>query len=123
MQMLQSKALAVCGALAAAAFAAGVSPAKDDIMFGTAQNAACTLASGPGFVCNSANVTFSSGGDTVVAHGSRGARGRGGGSLTPTQKLIATNGFSKSGLGFQPNNPAVRAPMPIAKSSRRNPSR
>src|SRR4051812_6712736 len=99
MQMLQSKALAVCGALAAAAFAAGVSPAKADIMFGTAQNAACTLASGPGFVCNSANVTFSSGGDTVVAHGFPGTPGPGAGTLNLTQKLIATNGLSESGLG------------------------
>jgi hypothetical protein len=107
MQMFQRKMLAACGALAAVAFAAGVNPAKADVMFGSVQNAACTTASGPGFVCNSANVTFSSGGDTVVAHGFPGAPGPAAGTSNLTQKLIAGNGLSESGLGVQANNTAT----------------
>jgi hypothetical protein len=102
--MLQHKMLAACGALAAVAFAAGANPAKADIMFGSVANPACTQSSPPGFVCNSANVTFSSGGDTVVAHGFPGAAGAGAGTSFLTQKLIAGNGLSESGLGVQANN-------------------
>jgi hypothetical protein len=105
--MLRSKHLSVLGALAAIALAAGANPAKADIMFGSAANPACTLASGPGFVCNSANVTFSSGGDTVVAHGFPGAAGPDGGTSNLTQKLTATNGLAESGLGVQANNTAT----------------
>ena len=80
-----------------------VSPAaKADVMFGAAQNAACTTASGPGFVCNSANVTFTSGVDSVTAHGFPGAPGSGAGTSDLTQKLIATNGLSESGIGSSP---------------------
>src|SRR5204862_2165589 len=112
MQKLQRKMLAVFGALAAVALAAGVSPAKADIMFGSAANPACTLSSPPGFVCNSANVTFSSGGDTVVAHGFPGAPGAGAGTSNLTLKLIAGNGLSESGLGVQANNTSTTCTDP-----------
>jgi hypothetical protein len=78
-----------------------VSPAaKADIIFGSSPNPACTSASGPGFVCNSADVTFTSGGQTVVAHGSTDGPLNTGNALL-TLKLIATNGLSESGLGVQ----------------------
>src|SRR5262245_52103376 len=47
------------------------------------------------------------GGDTVVAHGFPGAPGSGAGTSKLTQKLIATNGLSESGLGVQANNTAT----------------
>jgi hypothetical protein len=91
-----------------------VSPvAKADVMFGSSANPACTSASGPGFVCNSANVTFTSGGDSVVAHGFPGAPGSGAGTSDLTLKLIApTNGLSESGLGVQSNNTATTCTDP-----------
>src|SRR5215472_5693931 len=107
MQMLQRKMLVACGALAAVAFAAGTSPAKADIIFGSAANPACTLSSPPGFVCNSPNVTFTSGGDTVVAHGFTGAAGTGAGDANLTLKLTPPNTLEESGLGVQANNTAT----------------
>jgi hypothetical protein len=97
--MLQRKLLSVFGVLAATAFVVGASPAKADIIFGNAANPACAVASGPGFACNSPNVTFSAGGDTVVAHGFTGAAGTGAGNANLTLKLVAGNGLSESGLG------------------------
>jgi hypothetical protein len=100
---MKSMTLATATALAGALYV--VSPAaKADVMFGAAQNAACTTASGPGFVCNSPNVTFTSGADSVTAHGFPGAPGSGAGTSNLTQKLIATNGLSESGLGVQSDN-------------------
>jgi hypothetical protein len=94
--------------VAATALAGAVmSPAaKADVIFGSSQNAACTTASGSGFVCNSANVTFTGTlGEQVVAHGFPGAPGPAAGTSNLTQKLIApTNGLSESGLGVQANN-------------------
>jgi hypothetical protein len=100
---MKSMTLAAATALAGALYV--VSPAaKADVMFGAAQNAACTTASGPGFVCNSANVTFTSGVDSVTAHGFPGAPGSGAGTSFLTQKLIVPNGLSESGIGVQSNN-------------------
>jgi hypothetical protein len=112
MQIIQRKMLTVCGALAAVALVAGASPAKADIIFGSAANPACTQASGPGFVCNSANVTFSAGGDTVVAHGFPGAPGPDGGTSNLTLKLMPPNVLGESGLGVQSNNTATTCTEP-----------
>jgi hypothetical protein len=100
---MKSMTLATATALAGTLYVVGPA-AKADIMFGAAQNAACTTASGPGFVCNSANVTFTSGADSVTAHGFPGAPGSGAGTSDLTQKLIAPNGLSESGLGVQSSN-------------------
>jgi hypothetical protein len=85
-----------------------VSPAaKADVIFGSSPNPACTSASGPGFVCNSANVTFTGTGfpgDAVVAHGFPGAPGPAAGTSNLTLKLIPPNSLSESGLGVQSNN-------------------
>jgi hypothetical protein len=99
--------LATATALAGALY--GVSPAAkaDVIQFGAVQNAACTASSAPGFVCNSANVTFTSGATSVTAHGFPGAPGPAAGTSNLTQKLIATNGLSESGLGVQSNNSSL----------------
>ena len=101
---MKSMTLAAATLLAGALYV--VSPvAKADVIFGSSANPACTSASGPGFVCNSANVTFTSGGDSVVAHGFPGAPGSGAGTSDLTLKLIApTNGLSESGLGVQSSN-------------------
>jgi hypothetical protein len=48
---MKSMRLAAATALAGALYVVGPA-AKADIMFGNVQNAACTTASGPGFVCN-----------------------------------------------------------------------
>jgi hypothetical protein len=100
---MKSMRLAAATALAGALYVVGPA-AKADIMFGNVQNAACTTASGPGFVCNSANVTFTSGADSVTAHGFPGAPGSGAGTSNLTQKLIAPNGLSESGIGVQSSN-------------------
>jgi hypothetical protein len=100
---MKSMRLAAATALAGALYVVGPA-AKADIMFGNVQNAACTTASGPGLVCNSANVTFTSGADSVTAHGFPGAPGSGAGTSNLTQKLTAPNGLSESGLGVQSSN-------------------
>jgi hypothetical protein len=51
-----------------------------------------------------ANVTFTSGADSVTAHGFPGAPGSGAGTSNLTQKLIAPNGVSESGIGVQSSN-------------------
>jgi hypothetical protein len=102
--IMKSMSLAAATLLAGALYVVGPT-AKADVIFGSSANPACTSASGPGFVCNSANVTFTSGGDSVVAHGFPGAPGSGAGISDLTLKLIApTNGLSESGLGVQSSN-------------------
>ena len=99
------KTVTLVAALAATLYV--VSPAaKADFIFGNlTPTPACGPVSGPGFVCNSANVTFTSGADSVTAHGFPGAPGSGAGTSNLTQKLIApTNGLSESGLGVQSSN-------------------
>jgi hypothetical protein len=53
------------------------------------------------------NETFTSGGDTVIAHGFPGAPGTGDGTSNLTLKPVAGNGLSESGLGVQSNNAAT----------------
>src|SRR5262249_14570700 len=104
---MQRKMLTVCGALAAVALAAGASPAKADVMFGSlTPTPACGPVSGPGSVCG-INVTFTSGGDTVVAHGFTGAPGADGGNANLTLKPFPLNVLAESGLGVQANNTAT----------------
>jgi hypothetical protein len=104
---MKSMTLATATALAGTLYVVSPAANADVILFGAAQNAACTTASGPGFVCNSANVTFTSGAVSVTAHGFPGAPGSGAGTSNLTQKLIATNGLSESGVGVQANNTAT----------------
>src|SRR5262245_23263797 len=81
-------------------------PAKADVIFGTPPaNPACTGASPPGLVCNSANITFTGTlGEQVIAHGFPGAPGPAAGTSNLTQKLTPPNTLSESGLGVQANN-------------------
>jgi hypothetical protein len=104
--------LAAATALAGALYLVSPAAKADVIQFGAVQNAACTTASGPGFVCNSANVTFTSGADSVTAHGFPGAPGSGAGTSDLTQKLIAPNGLSESGLGVQSSNTSTSCTDP-----------
>ena len=94
--------------LAAATLLAGalyfVSPvAKADVMFGVTPTPACGPVSGVGSVCG-INETFTSGADTVVAHGFTGAPGSGGGDANLTLKPFPLNSLQESGLGVQGNN-------------------
>jgi hypothetical protein len=108
---MKSMTLAAATLLAGALYV--VTPAaKADIMFGSSPNPACTSASGPGFVCNSPNVTFSSGLDTVVAHGFTGAPGSDGGNANLTLKPFPLNILAESGLGVQANNTATTCTDP-----------
>jgi hypothetical protein len=96
------KSLRLVAATAVAGALYVVSPAaKADIIFGSSPNPACTSASGPGFVCNSADVTFTSGGQTVVAHGSTDGPLNAGDDLLTLKLIAPTNGLSESGLGVQ----------------------
>ena len=108
--MRRSGALSLAAATAMAGALCVLSPAaKADVIFGSAPNPACTSASPPGFVCNSANVTFTGTlGEQVVAHGFSGAPVTGGVNNTPdrnlTLKPIPLNTLGESGLGVQNNN-------------------
>jgi hypothetical protein len=105
---MQRKMLTVCGALAAVALAAGASPAKADTIFNFGSltpTPACGPVSGPGSVCG-INETFTSGGDTVVAHGFTGAPGAVG-DANLTLKPMPPNSLMESGLGVQSNNTAT----------------
>jgi len=59
-----------------------------------------------GSVCG-INETFTSGGDTVVAHGFTGAPGADGGNVNLTLKPFPLNVLAESGLGVQANNTAT----------------
>ena len=85
-----------------------VSPvAKADVMFGSlTPTPACGPVSGPGSVCG-INETFTSGADTVVAHGFTGAPGADGGNVNLTLKPFPLNVLGESGLGVQANNTAT----------------
>jgi predicted carbohydrate-binding protein with CBM5 and CBM33 domain len=65
----------------------------------------------PGGVCGS-NETFTSGGETVVAHGFVGAPAAGAGTANLTLKPVAGNGLSESGLGVQSNNTSMTCTNP-----------
>lgn len=103
--------LAATTALAGALYV--MSPAaKADIIFGSVTpTPACGAVSGGGSVCG-INETFTSGGDTVVAHGFTGAPGSGAGNVDLTLKPIPLNGLSESGLGVQANNTATTCTDP-----------
>jgi len=109
---MQRKLLSVFGALAATALAVGVSPAEADIIFGSlTPSPACGAVSGVGAVCG-INETFTSGGDTVVAHGFTGAPGADGGNVNLTLKPMPLNVLGESGLGVQANNTATTCTDP-----------
>ena len=119
MQMLQRKMLTVCGALAAVALAAGASPAKADVIFGNlAPSPACGAVpvGGVGSVC-APNVTFTFGGDTVVAHGFPGAPGPAAGTDNLTLKPFPLNVLAESGLGVQANNTSTTCTNPDCEIS------
>jgi len=126
MQMLQRKMLTVCGALAAVALAAGATPAKADVIFGNlTPSPACGAVpvGGVGSVCG-INETFTSGGDTVVAHGFTGAPGPAAGDVNLTLKPMPLNGLAeRAASGSRATIRRRRAPIPTARSCRRNPSR
>ena len=61
---------------------------------------------GMGSVCG-INETFTSGADTVVAHGFTGAPGADGGNVNLTLKPFPLNVLGESGLGVQANNTAT----------------
>ena len=71
----------------------------------------CGPVSGSGSVCG-INVTFTSGGDTVVAHGFTGAPGPDGGNANLTLKPFPLNVRAESGLGVQANNAATTCTDP-----------
>jgi hypothetical protein len=85
-----------------------VSPAaKADVIFGNLTPIpACGPVSGPGSVCN-VTLTFTSGGDTVVANGFTGAPVPGAGNANLTLKPMSLNPLQESGLGVQANNTAT----------------
>jgi len=85
-----------------------VSPvAKADVMFGSLTPIpACGPVSGPGSVCG-INETFTSGADTVIAHGFTGAPGPAAGNVNLTLKPFPLNVLAESGLGVQANNTAT----------------
>jgi hypothetical protein len=112
---MQRKLLSVFGALAATAFAVGVSPAKADIIFGSlTPTPACGPVGTVGSVCG-VNETFASGGDTVVAHGFTGAPGADGGNVNLTLKPMPLNDLGQSGLGVQANNTATTCTNPTCE--------
>ena len=119
---MQRKLFSVFGALAATALAVGVSPAEADIVFGSlTPTPACGAVSGAGSVCG-INETFTSGADTVIAHGFRGTGPRGG-NVNLTLKPFPLNVLGESGLGVQANNTATTCTNPDCEITRRNPSR
>ena len=85
-----------------------VSPvAKADVMFGSlTPTPACGPVSGVGSVCG-INETFTSGADTVIAHGFTAAPGADGGNVNLTLKPFPLNVLAESGLGVQANNTAT----------------
>src|SRR6266446_3686808 len=103
---MRARTLAAATALTGALWV--VSPAaKADVMFGSlTPTPPCGAVSGVGSVCG-INETFTSGGDTVVAHGFTGAPGADGGNVNLTLKPFPLNVLAESGLGVQANNTAT----------------
>ncbi len=108
--MSRGKWVLVLGVFAAAVLAAGANPATADIFFGNLTPAGGTCAAPPvggvGGGCDSANLTFTSGGDSVIAHGFPGAPGPAAGTsfLTLKPGPPTPNTLAESGLGVQANN-------------------
>src|SRR6476469_3321456 len=104
--IMKSMTLAAATALAGALYI--VSPAaKADVVFGSLiPTPACGAVSGVGSVCG-INETFTSGDDTVVAHGFTGAPGPAAGNVNLTLKPFPLNVLAESGIGVQANNTAT----------------
>jgi hypothetical protein len=111
---MKSMTLAAATALAGAVYV--VSPAATaDVMFGSlTPTPACGPVSGVGSVCG-INETFTSGADTVVAHGFTGAPGSDGGNVNLTLKPFPLNALNESGLGVQANNTATTCTDPTCE--------
>jgi hypothetical protein len=111
---MKSMPLVAATALAglAVALAAGASPAKADFIFGQlTPTPACGPVSGPGSVC-APDETFTSAGQTVVAHGFLMGPLNTAGTANLTLKPFALNGLSESGLGVQSNNTSTTCTNP-----------
>ena len=107
---MKSMTLGAAIALAGALYV--MSPAaKADVMFGSlTPTPACGPVGTVGSVCG-INETFTSGGDTVVAHGFTGAPGAVG-DANLTLKPFPLNVRAESGLGVQANNAATTCTDP-----------
>jgi hypothetical protein len=106
--------LATATALAGTLYVVGPA-AKADFIFGSlTPTPACGPVSGPGSVCG-INETFTSGGQTVVAHGFTGAPGPAAGNVNLTLKPIPLNALNESGLGVQANNTSTTCTDPTCE--------
>jgi hypothetical protein len=107
---MKSMTLGAAIALAGALYV--MSPAaKADVMFGSlTPTPACGPVGTVGSVCG-INETFTSGGDTVVAHGFTGAPGAVG-DANLTLKPFPLNVLAESGLGVQANNTSTTCTDP-----------
>jgi len=120
---MKSMTLGAAIALAGALYV--MSPAaKADVMFGSlTPTPACGPVGTVGSVCG-INETFTSGGDTVVAHGFTGAPGPAAGDVNLTLKPMPLNGLAeRAASGSRATIRRRRAPIPTARSPRRYPSR
>src|SRR6516225_5405704 len=108
--IMKSMTLGAAIALAGALYV--MSPAaKADVMFGSlTPTPACGPVGTVGSVCG-INETFTSGGDTVVAHGFTGAPGAVG-DANLTLKPFPLNVLAESGLGVQANNTSTTCTDP-----------
>jgi len=109
---MKSMTLAAATLLAGALYVVSPVAMANEINFGDlTPTPACGPVSGVGSVCG-INVTFTSGGDTVVAHGFTGAPGPDGGNANLTLKPFPLNVRAESGLGVQANNAATTCTDP-----------
>ena len=109
---MKSMTLAAATLLAGALYVVSPVAMANEINFGDlTPTPACGPVSGVGSVCG-INVTFTSGGDTVVAHGFTGAPGPDGGNANLTLKPFPLNVRAESGLGVQANNAATTCSDP-----------
>jgi len=111
---MKSMTLAPATLLAGALYVVSPAAMANNITFGdlTPEGLhACGPVSGVGSVCG-INETFTSGADTVIAHGFTGAPGAGAGNVNLTLKPIPLNILAESGLGVQANNTATTCTDP-----------
>ena len=109
---MKSMTLAAATLLAGALYVVSPVAMANEINFGDlTPTPACGPVSGVGSVCG-INETFTSGADTVVAHGFTGAPGSGGGDANLTLKPFPLNSLQESGLGVQSNNSATTCTGP-----------
>ena len=121
---MKSMTLAAATLLAGALYVVSPAAKAAVIMFGSLiPTPACGPLLGVGSVCG-INETFTSGGDTVVAHGFTGAPGPAAGDVNLTLKPMPLNGLAeRAASGSRATIRRRRAPIPTARSCRRNPSR